>query len=289
KWLSCTSCHPDVRSDALNWDLANDGYGSPRSAKSLLYSHYTPPVMITGVRPDAETAVRAGFKFIQFSIRLEDDANSVDSFLKSVEHVPSPYLVNGQLSANAELGKTIFQSRCAFCHSSDYYTDMTQHDVGTGRGSGESLDTPTLSEVWRTAPYLQDGRAATMMDVLTTYNTGHFDDSSLSPGDLDNLAEYVLSLPEPIHIPDPNLGTCWDSEECVGQPNGDATCDGEINLDDLRALKDAWLAVKGGAGYNCCADFTQDETVNLDDLRELKDGWLSSGLTPSTSNVSCPE
>ena len=25
KWLSCVSCHPDVRSDALNWDLANDG------------------------------------------------------------------------------------------------------------------------------------------------------------------------------------------------------------------------------------------------------------------------
>ena len=31
-------------------------------------------------------------------------------------------------------------------------------------------DVPTLAEVWRTAPYLQDGRAATMREVLTTYN-----------------------------------------------------------------------------------------------------------------------
>jgi YVTN family beta-propeller protein len=66
QWLSCASCHPDGRCDGLNWDNANDGYGTPRNAKSMLLAHQTAPAMITGIRPDAETAVRAGFKFIQF-------------------------------------------------------------------------------------------------------------------------------------------------------------------------------------------------------------------------------
>ena len=37
-----------------------------RNCKSMLYSHVTPPSMISGVRESAEYAVRAGFKFIQF-------------------------------------------------------------------------------------------------------------------------------------------------------------------------------------------------------------------------------
>ncbi|NQT91693.1 MAG: hypothetical protein HQ559_02950, partial [Lentisphaerae bacterium] len=54
KWQSCASCHPDVRTDGLNWDLLNDGMGNPKNTKSLFLSHKTPPVMITGVRDKAE-------------------------------------------------------------------------------------------------------------------------------------------------------------------------------------------------------------------------------------------
>jgi hypothetical protein len=36
---------------------------------------------------------------------------------------------------------------------------------------------------------------------------------------------------------DPSAGTCWDAAECAGQPTGDATCDGSVNLADLLALK----------------------------------------------------
>ena len=73
--------------------------------------------------------------------------------------------------------------------------DLSAYDVGTGLGQGELLDTPTLGEVWRTAPYLQDGRAATMIDVLTIHNP---DDShgitlDLTADEIPDLAEYVLS------------------------------------------------------------------------------------------------
>jgi YVTN family beta-propeller protein len=221
KWLSCASCHPDIRADGLNWDLANDGYGSTRNAKSMLKSHETGKTMITGIRPDAPTAVRAGFKFIQFAIRDDVDAQAIDAYLSSVQAVPSPYLVNGQLSADAQAGKALFEARCASCHSGANYTDSNYitkgqpgdktYVVGTGRAGGEYLDTPTLQEVWRTAPYLQDGRAATIEEVLTTYNPSnqHGTTSDLNGTEIAQLAEYVLSLPEPPGDPGATPGTLF--------------------------------------------------------------------------------
>jgi YVTN family beta-propeller protein len=212
QWLSCASCHPDVRSDSLTWDLGNDGFGNARSAKSLLLAHKTPPAMITGVRDSAEVAVRAGFKFLQFSIRPEEDAAAVDEYLKSLEPVPSPHLVNGQLSEAAQRGKEVFErASCVFCHSGEYFTDLRRHDVGTGNGAGERLDTPTLVEVWRTGPYLQDGRAGHMDKVFTLFNESdrHGKTSRLSALELDDLVEYVLSigpLPEPEAKPATRVG-----------------------------------------------------------------------------------
>ena len=50
----------------MNWDLMNDGVGNSKNCKSMLFSHVTPPNMISGIREHAERAVRAGFNFIQF-------------------------------------------------------------------------------------------------------------------------------------------------------------------------------------------------------------------------------
>jgi len=199
KWLSCVSCHPDARTDSLNWDLLNDGMGNPKSAKSMLYAHVTPPAMIKGIRPDAETAVRAGMKFTLFAIRPEEESRAMDAYLKSLEPVPSPRLVNGQLSEAAQRGKAVFEkAACNRCHTGDYFTDKRKYNIGTGIGmeNGSEFDTPTLKEVWRTAPYLYDGRARTMKEVLTRYNKDdqHGLTSQLSEQELNDLEEYVLSL-----------------------------------------------------------------------------------------------
>ena len=69
--------------------------------------------------------------------------------------------------------------------------------MGTG-SSGDtdsSYDVPTLVEVWRTAPYLHDGRALRIIDVLTTCNSEgrHRNLSDLSREDLNDLEAYVLT------------------------------------------------------------------------------------------------
>ncbi|MBA7710092.1 hypothetical protein ES703_119022 [subsurface metagenome] len=199
-WQSCASCHPGGgRADALNWDLLNDGIGNPKNTKSLLLAHKTPPAMITGVRDRAETAVRSGIKHILFATCPEEDAIAIDEYVKSLKPVPSPCLVNGRLSRSARRGRKVFdKAGCASCHKGPLYTDLQKYDVGTGKGLDKDVefDTPTLVEIWRTAPYLYDGRAATMKEVLTTHNPGdkHGATSNLTDNEINNLARFILSL-----------------------------------------------------------------------------------------------
>ena len=199
QWQSCASCHPDARSDGLNWDLLNDGIGNPKQAKSMLLAHRTPPAMITGVRASAAVAVRSGIRFIQFAVRPEEDARAIDAYLKHLEPAPSPHRVDGKLTPLAEQGKAVFaKAGCAACHPPPLFTDRRKYDLGMGRhgDKGRAFDTPTLVEAWRTAPYLHDGRADTIMDMLAEHNPddAHGTTSKLSKQELEALTEYVLSL-----------------------------------------------------------------------------------------------
>lgn len=200
QWQSCVSCHPEARADGLNWDLLNDGIGNPKNVKSMLLSHVTPPVMSLGVRDNAEYAVRSGIKFIQFAVRPDEDAQAIDAYLKSMKAVPSPRLQrDGKLTAAAERGKAVFEKAgCISCHAGPYHTTLKSYDVGTATGNdgGKEFDTPTLCEVWRTGPYLHDGRARTLMDVVTKDNVNdqHGATSGLSKEELKDLVEYVSSL-----------------------------------------------------------------------------------------------
>ena len=193
-WQSCNGCHPgDARTDGMNWDLMNDGVGNSKNCKSLLLSLETPPCMISGIRANAHVANRAGFKYIQFMELKEEDAACVDAYVATLKPVPSPYLVDGELSEKAKKGRKVFERlKCDACHSGPYYTDMKMHRIGEDIEFEQGWDTPTLIEVWRTAPYLFDGRAATMEEVFGVYKHGI--DKKLSKTDLDALVEYVNSL-----------------------------------------------------------------------------------------------
>jgi cytochrome c peroxidase len=194
-WQSCAGCHPgNARPDGLNWDLLNDGIGNPKNTRSLMFSHETPPVMISGVRPNAEAAVRAGFRFIQFFEVDEETASAVDAYLRSLRPVPSPFLVDGELSPLAQRGQRVFERlSCIECHSGPFFTDLQRHRVGEDIEFEDGWDTPTLREVWRTAPYLFDGRAATIEEVFTIHRHG-IEDRRVSRRDIRALVEFVKSL-----------------------------------------------------------------------------------------------
>lgn len=52
------------------------------------------------------------------------------------------------------------------------------------------MDVPALIEIWRTAPYLYDGRCSTMKDMLKV----HGPREKVSKEEIEALEEYILSL-----------------------------------------------------------------------------------------------
>jgi len=196
-WMSCATCHHEARSDGLNWDLLNDGLGSPKNTKSMLHVHLSPPMTWTGVREGYEESIAKGFFFLLHQ-PAKKEISAVAAYLRSLAPDPSPHLVRGaggksSPSPAALRGKSIFlEAQCAGCHSGENLTNLRSYDVGTGG----TLDTPGLAELWRTGPYLHNGSASTVEDVLEqAARTGkHGGVPSLTPGQRQDLAAYLLSL-----------------------------------------------------------------------------------------------
>jgi hypothetical protein len=151
--------------------------------------------MTTGIRANAETAVRAGMKFIQFNTISEADNKAIDEYLKSQLPEPSPALnLDGTLTETAQEGKALFeQYGCAVCHPAPLYTDLEYHTSPIlGKDGGwENRDfaTPTLVEVWRTGPYMYNGSAATLEEAVTA-----FVPDGTPEEDIAKIAEFVRSI-----------------------------------------------------------------------------------------------
>jgi cytochrome c peroxidase len=143
--------------------------------------------------------------------------DALAAYVSSLTRYPrSPFrAADGRLSAAAVRGRTLFESPalgCTTCHSGAVLTDSglepdgtpRVHDVGTLRASSGDrlgaalvgLDTPTLHGLFDGAPYLHDGSAATLREVLTVRNPEdrHGVTSQLDDNALDDLVAYLLSL-----------------------------------------------------------------------------------------------
>ncbi len=223
EWQSCATCHPDSRVDGLNWDLLNDGMGNPKNTRTMFLSHRAGnPVMTLGVRASADVAVHAGFVHIQFIIPENNMDECVSAYLKDMKEVPSPWLdvtklsapqtknesclqchapgvERGTLTDSARRGKEIFKSAgCVQCHPHPAFTNKQLIATGTPTGldQGKKVLVPSLVEVWRTAPYMHDGRSTSIKEVITTHNQGNIrgKTDNLTEQQLDDLVNYVRSL-----------------------------------------------------------------------------------------------
>jgi YVTN family beta-propeller protein len=224
RWISCASCHPDGQPDGRTWHNP-EGLRNTQWLAGLAWTH---PIHWSADRDevqDFEHTIRGplmqGRGLIRGEVQkelgtpnkgLSVDLDALAAYTNSHELPQSPHAKAG-LSAAAERGKSLFfsaETKCATCHSGPLFTDsdvktMLMHDVGTGGDDpGEKLgpkyDTPTLLGVYRTAPYLHHGQAATLRDVLT-HNAGdrHGTTSHLSPLQMDDLVEFLKSLPYEDH------------------------------------------------------------------------------------------
>ena len=203
QWLSCKSCHPRVRVDGLNWDLLNDGMTNPKNAKSLVGSAETPPSMWRGVREKMEVGVEKGFLFIEFHTPSQEEIDAVSAYLRAEPYIQSPWHRNpdGTLDEKANRGRQVFKkAKCSRCHPAPLYTNLKMYDVGTLSQRDferrETFDTPSLIELYRTAPYLHDGRASTIEETVTKFNEDdlHGNTSKLNPEEIQDLVAFLMTL-----------------------------------------------------------------------------------------------
>jgi YVTN family beta-propeller protein len=233
-YISCASCHLDGGSDERVWDFTERGEGL-RNTHTLLGRagikmgnvHWTSNF---DEIQDFENDIRNGFKGKGFlpdevfnsgtvndplgdkKAGLSPDLDALAAYVTSLDKVhPSPYRnQDGSLTNDAVEGKKIFaEAGCATCHAGAAFTDRISgafHDVGTiqtssgkrRNGTLAGFGTPTLKGIWETAPYLHDGSAPTLRDVLVTRNVDkkHGDLSVYSESELDQLVAYLLQIDE---------------------------------------------------------------------------------------------
>jgi cytochrome c peroxidase len=142
---------------------------------------------------------------------LSADLDALAAYVESLQVKNSPFRnADGSLSVAAVAGTLIFErsdTGCSDCHGAPLFTDSSLtaapfivHDVGTGGGPDENMgpefDTPSLRGIRDTAPYLHDGSANTLRDLLVARNPNdqHGQTSQLSSGELDALVAYLQSL-----------------------------------------------------------------------------------------------
>ena len=209
-WMACASCHFDNGFDGQTW-LGTTG--GPRNTPIVRGINDTEPHHWSADREDVQ-AFRETFTGLMAGTGLsEAELDALAAYVNSLEPLVSPHRErDGSLSGEAVQGADIFKSSgCAVCHSPPKLTDRQLHDVGTGEPfrdhptvdakvpetMGPAFDTPSLRELWLTQPYLHDGRAPTLRDVLTDFNSEdrHGQTSTLSEAELVALEAFLLSLP----------------------------------------------------------------------------------------------
>ncbi len=201
-WHSCASCHPgDARMDGLRWDFVDDGLGNAMNTPSLYNLEQTEPLHRMGTLKDVRELAKHGLTFTHGLVPTEQEVNDLTAFLKSLKPQPSPNLAaDGKLTEAAQRGKGVFEGKaaCITCHAGANFTDRKLDDVGTNAENekGAKFKTTPLLELYRTAPYLHDGRALTLREVLTKYNVNdqHGKTKGLTEREIDDLVAYLLSL-----------------------------------------------------------------------------------------------
>lgn len=202
-WHSCATCHPnDARMDGLRWDFVDDGLGNAMNTIALHNLAQTEPLHRLGTLKNVAELAKHGLTFTHGLVPTEQDIADLTTYLKSLKPEPSPYLTpEGKLSAAAQRGKILFESKkteCATCHSGPNFTDQKLYDVGTNAENekGAKFKTTPLFELHRTAPFLHDGRALTLEEVLTKYNANdqHGKTKGLTKQEVDDLVAFMLAL-----------------------------------------------------------------------------------------------
>jgi YVTN family beta-propeller protein len=212
--IGCSSCHIDSTFDGITWQLEPSGFGRDIVDNRLIEDlRGTEPFKWNGGNPSIP--VECGPRTEKYFWRSEqyDDRTLADLalYILALPSRPNRWRSpDADLTPPQERGKVLFErakdkfgkpipleNRCVYCHSGPKGTSQKSFDVGTRKLSDNTgkLDTPQLSNIALTAPYLHDGSARSLEEIWTIYNPDdkHGRTNDLTKDELNDLIEYLRS------------------------------------------------------------------------------------------------
>lgn len=214
KEFSCRSCHPDGHVDGLAYDFDGDGIGDNLlDNRSLQGVAGTAPFKWNGKNPSLQ--VQCGPRFARVLMRTDPippaELKDLVAFIESMPPARTLNRAQRDLTLAQQRGRALFfattrpgglpiprERQCHTCHRPPLYSNRLPADVGTKgpRDTTPFFDTPHLLGIGTTAPYLHDGRARSLEELWTVYQTNdmHGVSSYMSKQQLNDLVEFLKTL-----------------------------------------------------------------------------------------------
>jgi cytochrome c peroxidase len=193
------------------WNTTNFWDGRAITLEDQAFGPVVNPIEMNDTWPNVENKLNANQEYKQlfkevFNINNIDSTHVVRAIaqfertLVSANSKFDKYLNNEvQLSPSELNGYTIFNTEkgdCFHCHGTQLFMDNSFHnngldaepftDLGLAKITGNTEDngkfkTPTLRNIEASAPYMHDGRFATLEEVVEHYNSGGVYSSTIDP------------------------------------------------------------------------------------------------------------
>jgi DNA-binding beta-propeller fold protein YncE len=212
--FSCRSCHPDGHVDGLTYDFDGDGMGDNLlDNRSLRGLAGTWPFKWVGSNPSLK--VQCGPRFARVLMRTDpftdEELRDLVAFIESMPPARTQRVQDLEPTPAQERGREIFfathqpdgtpiprEIQCHFCHAPPLFTNRMKTSVGTlgPYSTTDEFDTPHLLGIAASAPYLHDGRARTLEELWTVYQTNDLHGASeyMDKHQLNDLIEFLKTL-----------------------------------------------------------------------------------------------
>lgn len=213
----------------------------------LANTDYYPPLFEAAFGTPGVTANRVSRALAQFVRSMVSYQSKYDLARQQAPPGPPELAPFPGFTPQENLGKTIFfdptRGNCAACHGTDAFNapgprnnglDLVSEDPGVGGVTGNPLQigefkSPSLRNISLTAPYMHDGRFATLEAVIEHYNSGVQPHPNLSgplrqgpggpprrlnltPAEKAALLAFLQTLEDPSFIADER----WSDPFCTG-------------------------------------------------------------------------
>lgn len=188
--MSCQGCHPDGRDDGLAWNSIGEIRQTPLLANRVAKSA---PYGWRGEHATLEASIEHSIIRLGGSGITLDELRALTQYVRTGLRTPPQPPVTAADIVLAR-GKQVFEkAECGGCHEGAAFTDGENHVLAYDEKT-DGFNTPSLKSVAISAPYLHDGSAKTLLDLVSDSKNRMGKTSTLTLAERQALVAYLNTL-----------------------------------------------------------------------------------------------